>query len=122
MPVRRIEILIASNRKRIFVKWRVCSIGCRMWRRGLIAEKQPRDQTPRCYAAREISAASIESAELGEISVRRNVAITTENATGTLPEIGNDHDIRLVVTGAGFDPCFPLAHFIGRSHVGVSVS
>ena len=41
---------------------------------------------------------------------------------GALPEIGNDHNVGLVISGAGFDPCLPLAHFIGRSHVCVSVS
>src|SRR5882724_9816246 len=93
-----------------------------MWRWGLIAEKQPRDQTGTCHAAREIAAARIKAAELDEIPVRRNIAVPTENATGALPEIGNDHDISFVVSGAGFDPCFPLAHFIGRSQVCISVS
>src|SRR6266436_10196364 len=93
-----------------------------MWRWALIAEKQPRDQTGTCHAAREIAAARIKSAELYEIPVRRNIAVATENATGALPEIGNDHDISFVVSGAGFNPCFPLAHVIGRSHVCISVS
>src|SRR5882724_7621552 len=93
-----------------------------MWRWGLIAEKQPRYQTGTCHAAREIAAARIKSAELHEIPVRRNIAVATENATGALPEIGNDHDISFVVSGAGFNPCFPLAHVIGRSHVCISVS
>src|SRR3954470_10645586 len=112
MPVGRIEILIASNHKGVFIKWRVCGIGSRMWRRSLIAEKQPRDQTPRCHATREVATALIESAELGKIPVRRNVTVTAEDAAGALPEIGNDHDIGFVVSRAGFDPCFPLAHFI----------
>src|SRR5882724_12462528 len=93
-----------------------------MWRWGLIAEKQPRDQTGTCHAAREIAAARIKAAELDEIPVRRNIAVTTENATGALPEIGNDHDISFVISGAGFDPALPLAHFIGRSQVCISVS
>src|SRR5206468_3711438 len=36
--------------------------------------------------------------------------------------IGNDHDISLVIAGAGFDPCLPLAHLIGGSEVCVPVS
>src|SRR6266404_6845984 len=93
-----------------------------MWRWGLIAEKQPGDQTPICHATRKIAAAIIKSAELDEIPVRRNIAVATENATGALPEIRNDHDISFVVSGAGFNPSFPLAHVIGRSHVCISVS
>ena len=85
-------------------------------------EKQTRNQTETLHAAREIAAARIKSAERDEIPVRRNIAVTTENATGALPEIGNDHDVSFVVSGAGFDPCLPLAHFIGRSHVCISVS
>src|SRR3954471_8523371 len=121
MPIGGIEILIPSNHKGVFIKWRVCGIGSRMWRRSLIAEKQPRDETPRCHATREDATALIESAELDKIPVRRNVKVTTEDAAGALPEIGNDHDIGLVVSCAGFDPCLPPTHFIGRSHVRVSV-
>src|SRR5439155_7380432 len=40
---------------------------------------------------------------------------------GAFPEIGNDNDIRLVVSGAGFQPCLPLTHIVGRSQIRVPV-
>ena len=73
-------------------------------------------------AARKVAAARIKSAKSVEIPVGGNIAVTAENATEALPEIGNDHDVSFVVSGAGFDPCLPLAHLIGRSHVCISVS
>jgi len=72
--------------------------------------------------AREISAAIIKSAKGNEIPIGRNIAVTAEKATGALPEIGNDHDIGLVISRAGFNPCLPLAHVIGRAEICVSVS
>src|SRR5262249_10194204 len=47
--------------------------------------------------------------------------VATENATGALPEIGNDHDIGFVISGTGFDPSLPFTHIIGRSQVCVPV-
>src|SRR5206468_9740909 len=79
-------------------------------------------QTSALHPAREVPAACIESTKRNEEPVGRNIAVTTENATGALPEIGNDHDIGLVISGAGLDPCLPLAHVIGRSQVCVPIS
>ena len=46
----------------------------------------------------------------------------TEHAASALPEISNHNDVGLVIAGAGFDPCLPLAHLVGSSHVCVPVS
>ena len=72
--------------------------------------------------ARLVSAAIIESAPLSEIPVGRNITVTAEKTPGALPEIGNDHDIGFIISGARFDPCLPLAHVIGRAQVCVPVS
>src|SRR5947208_7235780 len=96
-----------------------------MRRRGVCTEKQTGDQTrspATSNVAREVSAPSIKSSKGVEIPVARNVAIPTENTAGTLPEIGNDNDIGLVVTGAGFDPGFPFTHLIGGAEICVAVS
>ena len=71
---------------------------------------------------REVSAASIDSSKSVEIPVTRKKAVSAEKTACALPEIGNDHNIGLVVSGAGFDPCFPFAHVIGRSEICVPVS
>src|SRR6266404_5663462 len=95
-----------------------------MRRRCVCAEKQAGDQTATATTAivtREVSAASIKSAKRPEISVTRNITVTAENAAGALPEIGNDHDVGLVIAGAGFDPCLPLTHLVGGAQVCVSV-
>src|SRR5262249_60107430 len=87
--------------------------------------EQTRDQTGTATTSnvtREIAAACVKSAKPVEIPVAGNVAVATENATEAFPEIRYDHDIGFVVSGAGFDPCLPFAHFIGRTHVCISVS
>src|SRR5262245_47266380 len=96
-----------------------------MRRRDVVAEKQGGDQTATATTAivtREVPAARIKSAKPPEISVTRNIAVATENTTGTLPEIGNDNDISLVISCARFDPRFPFAHVIGRSKIRVPIS
>src|SRR5262249_34207482 len=96
-----------------------------MWRRGVCAEEQTGDQTNTHEPSNvtgEIAAPPIQSAKPSEIPVRRKKAVGTENATGPLPEIGNDHDIGLVVSGASFDPSFPFTHIIGCAEIGVAVS
>src|SRR6266446_9462861 len=96
-----------------------------MRRRCVCAEKQGGDQTATATTAvvtREVSAARIKTAKRVEIPIAGNIAVTTENATGALPEIGNDHDIGFVIARASFDPCFPLAHVVGSSHVCVPIS
>src|SRR5215471_7758157 len=91
----------------------------RRWR--VRAEEQTRDQTFTLHSAGEIAAAHIESSKASEISVTGNVAVTTEQATRALIEIGDHHNVRLVITGACFQPCFPFTHVVGCSHVCVSV-
>src|SRR5262245_11370166 len=104
------------------IKRRMDSVRRRVWRGCERTEKYARDQAAASQAAGEISAARIKAPKRAEISIGRNIAVATENATEALPEIGNNHDISFVVSGAGLNPCFPLAHFIGRSHVCISVS
>src|SRR5262249_50406970 len=64
----------------------------------------------------------IESAPGDLEGVTGNVPVGAENTTGALPEIGNDHDIRVVISSAGFEPCLPLAHVVRRSQVCVTVT
>src|SRR6266567_4235530 len=95
-----------------------------MRRRCAVAEEQTGDQTTTATTAivtREVPAARIKSAKGVKIPVARNIAVTTENTTGPLPEIGNDNDIGFIVACAGLDPCFPLAHVIGRAEISVPV-
>ena len=54
--------------------------------------------------------------------VAGNVPVTAEEAAGTLPEIGDDNDIGLVISGPGFQPCLPFAHVVGCSEVCVPVT
>src|SRR5207253_7967104 len=91
-------------------------------RRRARAKKQFRDQAEAADAARFIPAARVKSAKAGEIPVGRNVAVAAEDATGALPEIRNDHDVGLVISSTGFQPCLPLAHLIGCSQVCVSIA
>ena len=49
------------------------------------------------------------------------VFVTAEQATGALIEIGDHHDVGLVIARAGFQPRFPFTHIVGPSHVCVSV-
>ena len=97
-----------------------------MWRRRVGTEKQLRDQAETDKAsnvARLIPAAHIESPKRNlKFPFARNVAVAAKQAAGTLPEIGNDHNVGLVIAGAGFNPCLPLAHVIGRSQVCVSIT
>src|SRR5947207_2591653 len=86
------------------------------------AEKQPGNQATVLHAAREIPAACIKSAKWNKETIGRNVPVTAENAAGALPEIGNHHNVGLVITGTGFQPCLPLAHVVGGSEVCVPIS
>ena len=67
-------------------------------------------------------AAVVESPKTCLKVVTGNVPVTAKDAAGTLPEIGNDYNVGLVITGAGFEPCFPLAHVVGRSKICVPVT
>src|SRR5438093_13080887 len=80
-------------------------------------EKQPGNQATVLHAAREIPAACVESPKGNKEAVRGNVPIPAENPAGALPEIGNNNNISLVINGAGFQPCLPLAHFVGGTQV-----
>src|SRR5438270_10571451 len=86
-----------------------------------VGEKQAREQAFTPNAAGEVTTARIESSEAREIPVGRNVAVPAKEAVQALPEIGNDHDIGLVISGASFQPGLPFAHLIGSSQVCVPV-
>ena len=73
-------------------------------------------------AARLIPAASIESPPRYLKGVTGNVPVAAEKASSTLPEIGNDYNVGLVISRASFQPRLPLAHFIRRSQVRVPVT
>src|SRR5437868_7072502 len=92
-----------------------------MWQRVVCAEKQSGDQTETLHAARFISTAGVTASKGNKEPVRRNITVATEKTTGALPKIRNDHDIGLIICGAGFDPCLPLTHIIGCSHVCIPV-
>src|SRR5882757_2183536 len=95
-----------------------------MRRRRAFAEEQTGNQTATATTAivtREVSAARIKTDKGVEIPVAGNIAVTTEKATGSLLEIGNDNDIGFVVACARLDPGFPLTHVIGRAEICVPV-
>src|SRR5205823_4509034 len=54
--------------------------------------------------------------------VSRQVPVRTEKAASTLPEIGDDNDIGLVISRPGFDPCLPFAHVVGCSEICVPIT
>src|SRR3954463_1826927 len=85
------------------------------------AEEQARKQTTALNAARFVAAAIIKSTKRYLKPIAGNIPVPAEDTAETLPEIGNDHYIGLVIARAGFDPCFPLAHLIGCSQVCISV-
>src|ERR1043165_6983884 len=92
-----------------------------MRRRRVSAEKQTGNQTATLHSAREIAAARIKSAKWNKIPVGRNITVTTENTAGALIEIGDHHDVGLVIASARFQPRFPFTHIVGCSHVCVPV-
>src|SRR5213075_2465430 len=81
------------------------------------SEEQARKQTSALNAARFVAAPIIKPAKRYLKPIAGNIPVAAEDTIEALPEIGNHHDIGLVIAGAGFDPCFPLAHLIGRSQV-----
>src|SRR5947208_401187 len=66
--------------------------------------------------------AIIESSKWYLKRVSRQVPVTTKQAAGTFPEIGNDYDIGLVIARAGLDPCLPFTHVVGCSEVRVPIT
>src|SRR5436189_3282787 len=101
-----------------------------MWQRGVHAklrktsgaEKHFREQAEHSNAARFSRDASIDPTPGYLKGVTGNVPVTAEEAAGTLPEIGNDHNVGLIISRAGFQPRLPLAHIVGRSEVCVPVT
>src|SRR5439155_8183331 len=123
--------LFPGDRANMRIKWGSLGVRGRMEQRGVHAElrgtgraeKQAREQADAgCGVlggnlARETPTALIESPKPAEIPVGRNVLVAAEDATATLPEIGDDHNIGLVISGAGFQPCLPFTHFVGPPQV-----
>src|SRR5256885_12976511 len=101
-----------------------------MWQRGVHAklrktsgaEKHFREQAEHSNAARFSRDASIDATPGCLKGVTGNVPVTAEEAAGTLPEVGNDHNVGRVISRASFKPCLPLAHIVGRSQVCVPVT
>ena len=85
-------------------------------------KRNPTRSSLRYAAAESTELAIIESSHGYVKRVSRQVPVATKEAAGTFPEIGNDHDLGLVISGAGFDPCLPFAHVVGRSKVGVPIA
>src|SRR6266436_721027 len=85
------------------------------------AEEHARNQTNASNATREIAAAIIEPTKRYLKPIAGNIPIPAEDTTEPLPEIGNDHDIGLVIARAGLEPSVPFAHLIGRPQIGVAV-
>src|SRR6266487_4963243 len=86
------------------------------------AEKHFREQAEQSNAARSTRGASIEPTPGCLKGVTGNVPVAAEKASSTLPEIGNDHNVGLTITRAGFQPRLPLAHIVGRSQICVPVT
>src|SRR5437868_495374 len=80
------------------------------------------EQAEPLNATRFIKAATLGPAKRYVKRVSRQVSVTAEEAAGTLPEIGDDNNVGLVVSGACFQPCLPFAHVVGGSEVCVPVT
>src|SRR5438477_9042452 len=100
-----------------------------MWQRGVHAEyrgparaeKYLWQQAAEFNAARLRPTATFEPSKRYLKGVTGEIPVTTKETAGALPEIGNDHNIGFVISGAGFQPRLPLAHIVGCSQVCVSV-
>src|SRR5438552_2927945 len=121
VPIPRRSVYNAGYRKWIGIKWRRRDVRSRMRCRSVRAEKQTRNQTLAMHSAREIPAANVESSKWNKIAVTGNVAVTAEQATRALIEIGDHHDVGFVITRAGFQPRFPFTHIVGTAEVCVAV-
>src|SRR5919108_2819018 len=91
-------------------------------RRASWAEEQTRNQAPAANTARFLATARVESSKGNIECVGGQVPVTAEETASALPEIRNDNDVSLLISRAGFQPCFPLAHVIGCSKICVSVA
>src|SRR6266508_5567192 len=86
------------------------------------AEKHFREQAEHSNAARFSRAASIDPTPGYLKGITGEIPVTAEKAAGTLPEIGNEHNVGLIISRAGFQPRLPLAHIVGRSQICVPVT
>src|SRR6266566_1972609 len=86
------------------------------------AEKHFREQAEHSNAARFSRDASIDPTPGYLKGITGEIPVTAEDAAGTLPEIGNDHNVGLIISRAGFQPRLPLAHIVGRSQIRVPVT
>src|SRR5206468_4861944 len=111
-----------NNSKGAIVKRKSCRDRSRVRSRRVWTEKKLRYQAPVADAPREIPAARIKSAKWNEESVGRNVAVIAKKPTGAFPKIGNYHDVGLIISSAGLNPCLPLAHVVGCSQLCVPVA
>src|SRR5712692_9918285 len=85
-------------------------------------EKDAREQAAARNAARKVPAAVIESPKRYLKPVTGELPVRAEEAAGAFPEIGNHHNVGLVVSRAGFYPCLPFAHVVGGTQVCVPVA
>src|SRR6476660_7847533 len=85
-------------------------------------EKHFREQAEHSNAARFFHDATIESPPRYLKGVTGNVPVAAKEASSPLPEIGNDHNVGLVIAGASFQPRLPLSHIVRRSKVCVPVT
>ena len=103
-------ICVRRNHEGILVKRRSRCVGRRVRNRRVHtrlgrpvrAEKHTREQAEVANATREKPAALIESPKGNKESIGRNVAVRAEETTGALPEIGDNNNICLVISSAGF--------------------
>src|SRR5262249_14731200 len=127
---RRARICIGINQTGKLIKWRSCRVRCRV-RQGRVhagsrntfwAEKHVRGQSAISNATRLIATATIKSPKWDAKRVSRQAPVAAETPAGALPEIGDDHNIGLVIASAGFQPCFPFTHVVGRTQVCITVT
>src|SRR6266581_949367 len=85
-------------------------------------KKQPWDQPAIYDAARFFRATSVASAKGYVKRICRQIPVAAKETASALPEIRNHYNVSLVITSAGFDPCFPLAHVVGCPEVRIPVA
>src|SRR5438552_8813725 len=90
-----------------------------MWRRRVRAEKQARSQAEPSDVAGKIPTASIKSTPIKRLRVTGDVAVATVDGC-SIVGIGNDHDIGLVIPGAGNHPHLDLARIVGGAQICVA--
>src|SRR5439155_9234171 len=111
----------AGYRTWIGIKRSSRGVGSRMRRRSVCAKKQTGNQTATLHSAGFVPAAHVESSKWNKIAVAGNVAVTAEQATRALKEIG-DHDyIGFVIASTSFQPRVPFTHIVGASQVCVPI-